>query len=157
MDLHIISEHRHILSSSDSIETFKPGCRQFLSRGSGVQGDKVVKRKHWRHMEIKFPSFEIQHSNSHLLKLGSSAHSEIGSYHLPSYWSCGFRVELRLQSLSGGCCWKRRFWFPSEPSHQVCSPIAFFAQHVVLLSQLEDSAQAALTIRDCLKMGSPIS
>lgn len=70
MDSRIICEHRHILSSSDSIETFKPGCGQFLSWGSGRQGDEVVKRKYWHHMEIKFPSFEIWHSNSHLLKLG---------------------------------------------------------------------------------------
>lgn len=52
---------------------FKPGCGQFLSWDSGRQGDEVVKRKQWHHVEIKLPAFEIQHSNSHLLKLGDPA------------------------------------------------------------------------------------
>lgn len=88
-DLRIISEHIHTLSSSDSIETFKPGCGQFLSWDSGRQGDEVVKRKHWHHMEIKFPSFEIQHSNSHLLKWGiqrSFSDLELSLAVIPKLW-----------------------------------------------------------------------
>lgn len=42
MDLCIVSEHRHNLSSSKSIETFKRGYGQFLSWDSGGQGDEVV-------------------------------------------------------------------------------------------------------------------
>ena len=96
MDLRIISEHRHILSSSDSTEAFKPGCGQFLSWGSGRQGMRWWKESTgilWKlnSLPLKF-STVIPICSSE----GSSAHSQTWSYHLLSYCNCGFRVGLSL-------------------------------------------------------------